>query len=144
MKLTVSRWPYQLVQAIKIAYDARTVNAANIEYLQTLQMLLALALWHEITHGFVSFIAGVTISRTPPACMPNFLKKTINPDDLATAVGESGDFMECEIWGGSMQITEFPSNDPANMTVRLPLLIPVHPAIKILRGLIYYHVLTFP
>lgn len=113
----------QLVQAIKIAYNARNVNAANTEYLQTLQMLLALALWHELTHGFVSFIAGVTIARTPPDCMPNFLQEQTDPMGPKTTVGESGDFMECKIWGGSMQMTEFPSNDPANMTVRLPLLI---------------------
>lgn len=87
-------------------------------------MLLAVSLWHELTHGFVSFIAGTTRARTPPQNAPAFAEPGPKEAD-ADAVGESGDWIECKIWGGSMQMSGgIPSVNntvrPASLTTNPP------------------------
>lgn len=109
-----------------LAYHAKQDNG---DYLQTLKMLLVVAFWHELTHGFVSFIAGSTLARTPPDQRPAFDKPGPEEAD-ADAIGESGDWIECKIWGGSMQmIGGMPS---VNNTVRPPSLMPMPPSYRTL------------
>lgn len=84
-----------------MAYDTKQDRG---DYLQTLKMLLAVSFWHELTHGFVSFIAGSTLARTPPQNAPAFAKPGPEEAD-ADGIGESGDWIECEVWGGSMQLS---------------------------------------
>jgi len=70
-------------------------------------MLLILTLWHELSHAFVQNLAGELYKRTPPEVSVSW-----NDEEKATGVGESGDYMECTIWGGAVQVDRFP--DPAD------------------------------
>jgi hypothetical protein len=80
-------------------------------------MLLIITLWHELVHGFVQYL-GVEDSKHSP----KDASALWNDEERATGVGESGDYMECEVWGGSVQIDRLP--DPADTPttpVRHPL-----------------------
>lgn len=102
-------------------------------------MLLAVSLWHEMTHGFVSFIAGSTFARTPPETAPAFAKPGPKEAD-ANAVGESGDWIECKIWGGSMQMSGgIPS---VNNTVRSPSLTTDSPKLNNIKSICMDFLLT--
>lgn len=84
-------------------------------------MLLILTLWHELTHAFVQNLAGELFRRTPPE-----VSVLWNDEERATGVGESGNYMECAIWGGAVQIDRFP--DPAD-TQSIPVGCPSFTAI---------------
>jgi hypothetical protein len=91
----------------------------NRKFFRTLRMTLSLAFWHEFMHGFVTYLAGGSWSRTPPQVIPNYLRPDENDLKEATPLGESGDYMECLVWGGSFQM-DFPYNDAAIQKVSLP------------------------
>ncbi|KAH8742693.1 hypothetical protein F5883DRAFT_656459 [Diaporthe sp. PMI_573] len=82
-------------------------------------MVLSLALWHEFMHGFVTYLAGKSWSRTPPHIIPKYLMPDENDLKEGTPLGESGDYMECLVWGGSFQM-DFPYNDAAIQKCREP------------------------
>ncbi|POS77874.1 hypothetical protein DHEL01_v203739 [Diaporthe helianthi] len=95
--------PTDLVDGLKRAYAITPTN--DVPY-QSLRMLHILTLWHELTHAFIMYLSGEQVRRTPPEVSVSW-----NEEQRATGVGESGDYMECTIWGGSIQIDRFP--DPA-------------------------------
>jgi hypothetical protein len=84
----------------------------NIKFFRTLRMVLSLALWHEFMHGFVTYLAGKSWSRTPPHVIPKYLIPDENDLKEGTPLGESGDYMECLVSGRSCQM-DFPYDDAA-------------------------------
>lgn len=107
------------MESVKRANRAMNTNRA---YFHTLRMILALSIWHEFTHGFVTFLAGPKRARTPPECDPGFNKSAQSAGDQPTASmrGESGDFLECEVWGGAIQMDDVADPGAASKPVRLP------------------------
>lgn len=77
-----------------------------------MRMLLILTFWHELCHGFVRYLAGELSKRTPPKVSVSW-----NDEQRANNIGESGDYMECMMWGGAVEVDRFP--DPAT-PVRRP------------------------
>lgn len=118
------------MESVKLAIRAMKTNPA---YVYTLRMVLSLSFWHEFTHGFVTFLAGPKRARTPPECDPGFNKSKQSAGDQPTASmrGESGDFLECEVWGGAMQMDDVADPSHASKPVRLPSITPILTAVDI-------------
>ena len=70
-------------------------------------------------HGFVTYLAGKSWLQTPLHIIPKYFMPDENNLKEGTPLGESGDYMECLVWGGSFQM-DFPYNDAAIQKVSLP------------------------
>jgi hypothetical protein len=85
----------------------------------------------------VSYLAGASISQTPPSCIPKFPKADQKNEEDGSLVGESGGFIECQVWGGSMQM-DFPYSSSDIKTVSLPSIILIFPGTSRLFNILFF------
>lgn len=74
---------------------------------QTLRFITSITWFHEFAHSFVTYLAGNAYADTPPTATNAALT---DPGDI---VGESGFWLETQIFGGCAMLEPYmPSGDP--------------------------------